>query len=487
MAKEKSITFNFIMNGILTASSILFPLITFPYVSRVLGPEGTGAVSFATSIITYFSMFAQLGVPTYGVRACAVVKDNREELSRTVQEILIINLITCAISYAAFGLALAFVPRFRTEKTLFLVMGAMILFNTIGVEWLYKGLEQYGYITVRSLIFKVIALASMFLLVREESDYIIYGGITIVASTGSNLMNFLNLHKYVTLRPVGRYNLRRHLKAISIFFAMSVATTIYTHMDSAMLGFFRGNAENGYYDAAVKVKNVLVSFVASLGTVLLPRVSSYLRQDRKDEFYRLTRKALNFVLLLALPLCVYFTIYAKEAITLLSGPAYAAAVVPMQIIMCTVLFIGLTNIMGIQMLVPLGQERFVLYSEIAGAVVNVIVNAALIPSMGAAGAAIGTVLAELVVLVVQIVALGQTVLPMLRSLPYWKAVLAVLLGAAASSWVSFMAWGSFLTLAVSAVLFFGVYALALLLLKEPLIRECMEKGLHILQRKRESV
>lgn len=165
---DKSLKLNFIMNALLTMSSFIFPLITFPYVSRVLLPVGTGKVSFATSLISYFSMFAQLGIPTYGIRACAKVRDNREELTRTAHELLIINLVMDVISYLALAAALVFVPRLQEDKTLYVVVSFTIVLTSVGMEWLYKALEQYTYITVRSIIFKFIALIAMFLLVREQ-------------------------------------------------------------------------------------------------------------------------------------------------------------------------------------------------------------------------------------------------------------------------------------------------------------------------------
>ena len=165
MAQKKSLKLNFVMNAILTMSAFIFPLISFPYVSRILLPEGTGKVSFATSLIAYFTMFAQLGIPTYGVRACARVRDDRIALTRTAQELLIINLVMTAFSYGVLVLSLLFVPRLRAERTLYLLVSLSMLFNTLGMEWLYKALEQYTYITVRSLIFKLIALGGMFLLV----------------------------------------------------------------------------------------------------------------------------------------------------------------------------------------------------------------------------------------------------------------------------------------------------------------------------------
>ena len=147
--KDTSLKKNFIMNAILTMSQFIFPLISFPYVSRILLPEGTGKVSFAISVISYFAMFAQLGIPTYGIRACAKVRDEKTELTKTVQELVIINLGMSLIAYVALCGSVVLVPRLQQDKILFLIISTTILFNAIGMEWLYKALEQYSYITVR--------------------------------------------------------------------------------------------------------------------------------------------------------------------------------------------------------------------------------------------------------------------------------------------------------------------------------------------------
>lgn len=473
------------MNAILTMSSFIFPLITFPYVSRILLPTGTGKVSFATSLISYFSMFAQLGIPTYGVRACAKVRDDREKLTRTAQELLIINLVMDVVSYVALAIALVCVPRLREDRALYVVVSFTIILTSIGMEWLYKALEQYTYITIRSIIFKFIALVAMFLLIHQQEDYVIYGAISIFAASASNIFNFINAHKYIDMKPVGNYDFKRHFKPVAVFFAMSCATTIYTHLDTVMLGFMTSDEDVGYYNAAVKIKSVLVSVVTSLGTVLLPRSSYYVESGQIDEFKRITRKALNFVFLVATPLMLYFILYAKQGIYFLSGSAYAGSIVPMQIIMPTLLFIGLTNILGIQMLVPLGRERVVLYSEIAGAVVDLVLNALLIPRFASSGAAIGTLAAEFVVLVVQFVALRKDVTSAFRKISYWKIALGLLLGTAASYWVAGLGLGNFLTLAISACLFFGVYGLLLLITKERMTIEIFNQFLAKLKRKKD--
>ena len=334
----------------------------------------------------------------------------------------------------------------QAEKPLFLVISLTIFFNMIGMDWLYKGLERYTYITVTSIIFKFIALLAMFALIHEKSDYVIYGGISIFAASASNVCNLMNVHKYINLKPMGHYQFGRHMQPIMVFFAMSCATTIYTNLDTVMLGFMKSNTDVGYYNAAVKIKNVLLAVVTSLGTVLLPRASYYVEHHEMEKFHEITRKAIRFVFLIAVPLMVYFMLFASESVLFLSGEAYIPAILPMQIIMPTLVLIGLTNIMGIQMLVPLGQEKKVLYSEIAGAAVDLILNAILIPRVASVGAAIGTLAAEAVVWLVQFAALKKMVRPAYKEVSYGKITVGVLIGVIASLWVKNLHIGSFLTL-----------------------------------------
>jgi O-antigen/teichoic acid export membrane protein len=471
MKKQKSIKKNFVMNAILTMSQFIFPLITFPYVSRILLPVGTGKVSFATSIISYFTMFAQLGIPTYGIRRCAQARDDKMELTRVTHELFFINLVMSGIAYAILFLALAFVPRLQGDRTLYLVVSLNIIFTCVGIDWMYQGLEEYTYITVRSIIFKFIALVAMFAFIHHKSDYVIYGGISIFAASASNVLNFINARKHIYVHPVGGYQLKRHLKPILIFFAMSVATTIYTNLDTVMLGFMKTDTDVGYYNAAVKIKSILVSVVTSLGAVLLPRASYYVEEGDMKNLRRISSKALNFVLVIACPLALYFILFAKEGIRFLSGPAYGGAVLPMQWIQPTIIFIGLTNILGMQILVPLGKEKYVLYSEIAGAITDFAINMILIPRFASTGASIGTLVAEFVVLIVQYHVLRNKVNSIFKKLPYWK--IAGALGAAtlASLWIKRMALHVFVVLLISFILFMGAYVIILLLTKEPLTLE----------------
>lgn len=469
--KQKSIKLNFIMNAILQISAFIFPLITFPYVSRILGPSGTGNVSFATSIVTYFALFAQLGIPTYGIRATARVRDDKKLLSKTVQEIFIINAVMCVLAYFVFFVVLNLVPKMYNDKVLFIIISSTILFNSVGMDWLYKGLEKYTYITFVSITFKFLALILMFVCVHHKSDYVIYGAISIFAASASNICNLVNIHKLIYIKPIFNYEFTKHFRPIMIFFAMSCATTIYTNLDTVMLGFMKDNVEVGYYNAAIKIKNVLLGVVTSLGTVLLPRASYYIENNMYSEFKRIAGKALNFVVLISFPLCLYFILFAKEGVLFLSGDAYTEAILPMQILMPTLIFIGLTNIMGIQMLIPLGREKVVLYSEIAGAIVDLVINTILIPIMASSGAAIGTLVAEMVVWTVQYIALKEDVKEAYVKIRYLPIVIGLAISALFSMPIKLLGLSSFFTLLLSAIVFFGIYLVVLTVAKEKLVNE----------------
>lgn len=465
--KIHSVKYNFIMNFILTSSQFIFPLITFPYVSRVLLAAGNGKISFAASVANYFMMVASLGVPTYGVRACAQVRDDKKKLSKTVQEIFTINFIMTVLVSITYFICIFTVPKFQAEQGLFLINGLSIVLNLFGMNWVYQALEQYDYITFRSLFFKIVSIVLMFLLVHEQGDYIKYGAITVLAGVGSNILNFIRLHRFIEFRWEENYNLKRHLKPILILFAQSLAVSIYTNLDTVMLGFLKTDQDVGYYNAAVKIKSILLSLVTSLGNVLLPRMSYYAKQNLKKEFSETMLKALNFTVLLSVPLVIYFGIFSKEAIAFLAGDGYIGAVMAMQIITVAVIPNGLTGVLGVQVLTALEKEKYVLYSVIVGAAVDFILNLSFIPQYGAAGAALATMIAEFMVLLVQI----YYTKGLLRQLKqgfrmHWYVILTTF-SAILACWVKFTNFHSlFIKLVLSSITFFGVYIVGLFIIKE---------------------
>lgn len=469
MKEKPSLKINYIMNTVLSLTGIIFPIITFPYVSRVLSPVGIGKYSFAFSFVSYFTMLSQLGIPTYGIRLCAQVRDHKDKLSQTVFELMLINFITAIISYTIFFLLLFNIPRLADNKLLLMICSLNIFFSALGVEWLYRALEQFSYITIRSLILKIISLIALFIFVRQENDYIIYAAISIFSSVGSNVFNFYNLRKYISFSSIKKPDLKRHLSAILIFFAMSIATTVYTNLDNVMLGFLSTDIEVGYYSAAIKMKTILVSIVTSLGTVLLPRLTYYIKDNNKEEFIKISVKAMEYIFIVGGSFSIFFCIYAQETIIFLSGSEFLKATTPMIIITPTIFLIGLSNLIGMQILVPLGKEKIVLISEIAGAVIDIIINFFFIPEHGASGAAFGTTIAEAIVLLIQIYSIRKLVFKIGRNIQF-RRILIPLFGSSVIGFLckDFNCGNSFLQLAWTSALFFGTFGVGMFLAKENL-------------------
>ncbi len=470
--KLHSIRYNFIMNFFLTATQIIFPLITFPYVSRVLLAAGNGKISFAVSVANYFMMVASLGIPTYGIRACAQVREDKDKLSKTVQEIFFINLVMTTLVITTYVIAIGVVPRFRDDRVLFLINGINILLNMFGMNWLYQALEQYDYITFRSILFKVISVLLMFILVHKQEDYLIYAGINVFAAVGSYVLNFTRSRKFISYKKYENYEIRKHIKPILILFAQSLAVSIYTNLDTVMLGFMKTDVDVGYYNAAVKVKVILLSLVSSLGNVLLPRMAYHAKQKNFDEFKRIMLKSLNFVLLISFPLTIYFCIFSTEAITFLAGDGYLGAVLAMQFITIAIIPNGLTGVLGVQVLTAIEKEKYVLCSVIVGAVSDFVLNLIFIPRYGAAGAAMATTIAEFMVLFVQMYFTRDYLLELARR--FRLHIYVVLTAISALSMVlvkKIPVYSSFVILAISSIIFFGIYGIGLLIMKEDIVVE----------------
>lgn len=473
--RTHSVKYNFIMNFILTASNFIFPLITFPYVSRILLASGNGKVNFAASVANYFMMVASLGIPTYGIRACAKVRDDKEALSKTAQEILIINFVSTVLVTLTYLVCIFTVPKFSQDKILYLIEGVNIVLNMFGANWIYQALEQYDYITARSVFFKFISMILMFLLVHQQSDYIVYAAITVLAAVGSNVLNFIRLRRFIVFRKLRNYEFKKHLKPIFVLFAQNVTVSIYTNLDTVMLGFMQNDEAVGLYTAAVKVKGILLSIVASLGNVLLPRMSYYVKHNVKDMFYQLIRLALNAELFMAFPLAVYFSIESRNSILLLAGKGYLGAIPAMAIITIAIIPNGLTGVIGVQTLTPLNREKQVLYSVIVGAVSDFVLNLLMIPQWGAAGAALATTIAEFLVLLVQIV-LARDILQNVAHDIQIAKYLSITLAAAIPTFIlsQHLRYNVFINLVITAIVFFGIYVLILYAVKDELLNRALD-------------
>ena len=469
-----NIRYNFLMNFILTISNFLFPLITFPYVSRVLGPNGMGISSFAMSIISYFVILATLGSATYGIRACSQVGENKDELSKVTHEIIFINLITMIISYLFLYFCVHFFDGLHENKSSIAIASFMILLNVCSVEWFYRGIEKYTYITIVSLLFKLIALVSSFIFIQKNSDYFSFILISVISLSGSGIINLFNIKKYINFKFYNDYNLKKHIKPMLTFFFMSLAISVYTYTDSVLLGLLTNLDEVGFYNVAVRIKGILISIVTSLGVVLLPKLSLYIKKGMMNEFSSLLILSLRFIVALSLPLVIFFIFFAKETILLLSGEQYFNSIPLLQISLVAVIIVGITNILGIQMLVPLGKEKKLFVSVLCGALINVVANFALIPFLSSVGAAISMVLAEFTILLIQIYFLKKYMFLFMK-VNYIKVILSSLISlGVVSIFRNFIFDNNFLLLLCSGSIFFIIYLITLLLLKERVLIDVLK-------------
>lgn len=473
--KTKSVKFNLLMNIILKASGFIFPLITLPYVTRVLGVANNGKVSFATSVIGYFALFSQLGIPTYGIRACAKVRNDSKKLKQTVAELLTINAIFAVIAYIILLISIVIIPKFHEQSAVIMISSIRILLTLIGMEWFYQAIEQYQYITIRNLLFKIFSLVLLFVFVKKTEDYLIYSAINIIGIYGSYIINLFHSRKFISNDKIEYLNLNQHMKPIFTFFALSLAVSIYTNMDTVMLGFMKGDTEVGYYNLATKIKDVLVSALTALGTVLLPRLSFYYSTGKHEELKKALEKSMHFTALTTIPAVIFFYIISKNAVLFLGGQQYLPAIGCMQIITIAVLPISFANIACTQILAPMGWERYTMYSTIIGAIVNLMVNSLLIPMLGASGAALGTVIAEVVVAGVQIYYARDYYGKLLKKEVFGKIIV--------SNFIAMLAlilfkninifYSPILNIIVDFILYSIVYAVVLLLLKDGIAKNIL--------------
>ncbi|MCF0231241.1 MAG: flippase, partial [Enterococcus sp.] len=403
--KQKSLKVNVVMDLILNLSIFIFPLITFPYISRVLTPVGTGRVAFVTSVATFFINAGMLGIPLYGLRTCAKLKDDKDKLSKAAFEIFVINCATMGISIFCYVVSIIFVPRMWEENILFFITVLSLILNLVGFDWLFRAMEEFTFITVRSIVFKVISITAMFILVHQVSDYVVYGAINVFAHFGGCLCNLYNLKKLVKFRRFENLEFKKHIKPIFVFSFVSLSAYALADISPAIIGFISTDAEVGYFNAALRIRFLFVSLVNSMGSVLLPRSCYYLETDNKDEFEKLFVQVLQFVFFASLPICFFFIVFAQPTITLLAGAQFASAILPTQILLPVVLFSGLSNLFSNQILFPSNRESVVLRSLIAGSLVNIALCFATSSFLGATGAAVASLIGEFLVALIQFIPL----------------------------------------------------------------------------------
>ena len=392
-----SIKKNFFYSSILTSANYIFPFLTYPYVSRVLGVTNIGICNFIDSIINYFILFSMMGIGVIGVREIARCKDVQER-SKVFSGLLALNTISTTIILVILIVAIYAVPKLCEYKELMYIGALKLVCNYLLVEWLYKGLEDFKFITIRTIIIKVAYVISVFIFIRNADDYPVYYLLLTLMVVVNAIINILYARKFVTFIFKGLI-VRPFIKSFLILGGYMLLTSMYTSFNVTYLGFVSGETEVGYYTTATKLYSILLALYTAFTSVLMPRMSALVTNGEWEKFRVLLKKSIHILLALSMPLIIFAVIMSPQIIELISGDGYEGAIIPMRITMPLMLVIGFEQILIIQTLMPLKEDKIILRNSILGALIGISMNVLLVKELQSIGSACVWVISELAILI----------------------------------------------------------------------------------------
>lgn len=395
---NSSVKKNFLYSLILTGANCIFPLLVFPYTTRVLGVTNIGICNFVSSLVNYFILFSMLGISTVGIREIAIKKDDRIQLSKCFSNLFIINTITTCFALIIYIISIIVVPKLRQYSDMMWIGAIQLLFNYLLVDWLYRGLENFRYITIRTIIVRSLYVISVFVFVKEKEDYYLFFLLTSVTIAVNAIINIVYSHNFVFL-TFKNLQLKNYIKPIIILGLQAILTSMYTTFNVAYLGFTNDESEVGYYTTATKLFGFAIAFFSALTGVLLPRMSYYVSQKNIGAFKDMLAKTTVNLIHFALPIIVFSMIYAPEIVAIIAGSGYEKAITPMRIVMPLMFIIGYEQILIIQTLMPLGRDKDIIINSIIGASVGLLLNLLLVDRFGSIGTSIVWVVSEATVLI----------------------------------------------------------------------------------------
>ena len=391
-----SIKKNFFYNGLLTVANYLFPLITYPYVSRVLGVSNIGICNFVDSIVNYFILFSMMGISIVGVREIAAVREDREARNRVFSNLIALNGLTSGLAAIALAGAILFVPALAPYRSLLWIGVVKILANFLCMEWLFRGVEEFKYITNRTILVKSLYVAGVFLLIRKPDDYPIYYFLLTLMVILNAAINLSYSRRFVSFHNRG-IELAKHARPYFTMGLYMFLTSMYTTFNVMYLGFVSSTEQVGYYTSATKVFSMVIALFTAFTTVMLPRMSAVLSEGRKEEFLDLVKKTFSVLFIVGVPVILLLLVGAGDVIRVLSGKGYEGAVIPMRIVAPLILVIGMEQILVVQVMMPMKMDRAVFVNSAIGAVVGVLLNLLLVRYLLAQGSAIVWMVSELAV------------------------------------------------------------------------------------------
>ncbi len=399
---------NIFYSILLVLANYVFPFLTYPYVSRVLGVTGIGAYNFVDSVINYFILFSSLGINTLGVREISRNKDNPEALARTFSNLLIVNLALTGLMLLILVISTMTVPQLSEHMELMYIGAFKLVFNCFLVEWFFRGIEEFSYITIRSIIIKLVYVAAVFTLVRTRDDvwvYFLLGCLTVVVNAVVNLV-FARTRVRLTFKGIEFGKTLKSLLALGVY---SILTSMYTTFNVTFLGFVTNDVEVGYYGTATKIYYLVMAVISGFTNVMLPRMSGLVASGDMPKFKSYFALAVELLLGFSLPVVAWMTLMASDIVMVISGPEFTGAVLPMIIISPLVLIVGYEQILVLQTLLPLGKDTTMLRNSIIGAVIGVALNVLLVPSLASTGSSLVWIAVECVILVLSQIAVTKEV------------------------------------------------------------------------------
>ncbi len=472
VAVEKSLAKSSFFYLIYNVLNMIFPFVSGIYVARVLLPETVGKVAAAQNIVQYFVILAFLGLPTYGLREISKVRNDKEKLSKLSSELFSINLISTIIFSLLYFSLVLIVPSYRSNITLYIIAGCSIIFNMLNISWLYEGLEMFGFIAVRNLIVKIVSFTCLIFFVKNDSDYLIYTCINVVGNAGNDFLNVCFSRRYIKFN-FKNLNLKRHMKSVMYLVMVNLAIEIYTLVDVTMLDIFSNKENVAYYTYGSKINKILLQIVNTFTMVLVPRISLMYKEGRKEEFNNLITKTFKIIILIAIPMIIGIQFVSKFLVCEIYGYAYVNSSYVLNILSLCLLISPIGYLLGSRTLLVTGNENKMIIAVGIGAIINVIGNLILIQFLNEFGAAIASVISELVVATIYVI-LGKKHF----ELKDWKKdVIKIIISAILMIIVLFVIKIFITNLLLECILqivcAISIYGLVLILLKENLIIEVL--------------
>lgn len=391
---------NSFFNVLKNVLTLLFPILTFSYASRILMPEGMGQIDFSKSLMSILIMISMLGMRHYGTRECARVRNNKEQLSKTFKELLLINFVTTLIAYLVLLFIFLFFEKAQEYKLIVMIYSLLIMLNTIGVEWLYTALEDFKYIALRTCGVQVVSLILMLIFVRDEDDVWIYAVIQVLSSGGSYIFGFFHSRKFVDYKQKCKLEIKKHIKPMMLLFMTGAFIEIYVSLDSVMLGSMTSDRYVGYYSSAYKVSSALCSIILAILQVMVPRISYYAEHGLIDELKSTMKKAFSFTLMLDIPISIGAFMLSDYLVIILSGTDFIAATSASKVLALRMLVGPINFLLIYNLFVPIKKDIYAVIVTSAAAITDIVVNLLLIPKMNHTGAAVSTVAAEVVIFII---------------------------------------------------------------------------------------